>query len=83
MTTVFLGDGGTIALDQTAMGMSRKHTDNNYIKGTSSHIVDVWLEFWDYVGGCSFRGFLGGLEDQKSLFAFFDSSVVGRDLKQG
>jgi hypothetical protein len=46
-------------------------------------IIDAWIEVWDYVGGCSFRGFVGGNGDQKSLFAFFDSAVVGRDLKQG
>lgn len=43
--------------------------------------IDAWLEMWDYVGGASFRGFVGGDGSSKSLFAFFDSSVVGQDLK--
>ncbi|RFU23590.1 hypothetical protein B7463_g12748, partial [Scytalidium lignicola] len=43
--------------------------------------IDAWLEMWDYVGGASFRGFVGGEGSSKSLFAFFDSSVVGQDLK--
>lgn len=43
--------------------------------------IDAWLEMWDYVGGNSFRGFVGGDGSSKSLFAFFDSSVVGQDLK--
>lgn len=51
--------------------------------GTSRHSIDAWLEIWDYRGGCSFRGFVGGNGETKSLFAFFDSAVVGRDLKQG
>ncbi|EPE28580.1 Acyl-CoA N-acyltransferases (Nat) [Glarea lozoyensis ATCC 20868] len=45
--------------------------------------IDAWIEIWDYAGGCSFRGFVGGNGENKSLFAFFDSSVIGRDLKQG
>ncbi|TVY32343.1 hypothetical protein LOCC1_G008509 [Lachnellula occidentalis] len=45
--------------------------------------MDAWIEVWDYAGGCSFRGFVGGDGENKSLFAFFDSAVIGRDLKQG
>jgi hypothetical protein len=46
--------------------------------------VDVkgWLEFWDYAGGTSFRAFVAEDGNEKSLFAFFDSGLVGRDLKQ-
>jgi len=43
----------------------------------------AWMEIWDYVGGTSFRGFLVEDGGEKSLFAFFDAGVVGRDLKQG
>ncbi|KAI0201928.1 ornithine decarboxylase antizyme-domain-containing protein [Astrocystis sublimbata] len=44
--------------------------------------VTGWLEFWDYVGGASFRAFAADKGDEKSLFAFFDSGLVGQDLKQ-
>ncbi|KAJ2976376.1 hypothetical protein NUW58_g8101 [Xylaria curta] len=46
--------------------------------------VDVkgWMEFWDYAGGASFRAFVAEKGDKKSLFAFFDSGLVGQDLKQ-
>ncbi|KAI3326203.1 ornithine decarboxylase antizyme-domain-containing protein [Xylariaceae sp. AK1471] len=46
--------------------------------------VDIkgWLEFWDYAGGTSFRAFVAEDGNEKSLFAFFDSGLVGRDLKQ-
>lgn len=58
---------------------------NPYFGGrmAGNHEVDAWIEVWDYVGGCSFRGFVGGEGQKKSLFAFFDPSVLGRDLKQG
>ncbi|RWA07490.1 hypothetical protein EKO27_g7617 [Xylaria grammica] len=41
-----------------------------------------WMEFWDYAGGASFRAFVAEKGDEKSLFAFFDSGLVGQDLKQ-
>ncbi|KAI0844709.1 ornithine decarboxylase antizyme-domain-containing protein [Daldinia vernicosa] len=44
--------------------------------------VNGWMEFWDYAGGASFRAFITEDGDEKSLFAFFDSGLVGRDLKQ-
>lgn len=45
--------------------------------------VDVkgWMEFWDYAGGASFRAFVAEKGNQKTLFAFFDSGLVGQDLK--
>lgn len=55
----------------------------NYYDINHGQGVDAWLEIWDYRGGCSFRGFVGGKGEGKSLFAFFDSSIIGRDLKQG
>ncbi|OTA80774.1 hypothetical protein M434DRAFT_86090 [Hypoxylon sp. CO27-5] len=43
--------------------------------------VNGWMEFWDYAGGASFRAFVAEDGDEKSLFAFFDNGLVGRDLK--
>ncbi|KAI0143071.1 ornithine decarboxylase antizyme-domain-containing protein [Xylariaceae sp. FL1272] len=40
-----------------------------------------WMEFWDYKGGASFRAFLAEDGDEKSLFAFIDGGLIGRDLK--
>ncbi|KAI0389541.1 ornithine decarboxylase antizyme-domain-containing protein [Xylariaceae sp. FL0594] len=44
--------------------------------------IKAWLEFWDYAGGASFRAFVAEENNEKSLFAFFDAGLVGRDLKQ-
>ncbi|KAI1773529.1 ornithine decarboxylase antizyme-domain-containing protein [Hypoxylon cercidicola] len=44
--------------------------------------VNGWMEFWDYAGGASFRAFVAEDGDERSLFAFFDNGLVGRDLKQ-
>ncbi|CAK7212460.1 hypothetical protein SCUCBS95973_001470 [Sporothrix curviconia] len=42
----------------------------------------AWLELWDFVGCGSFRGFLADAAGDQSLFAFFDASVLSRDLKR-
>jgi len=86
MNTVFLGEEGNTGNHKftTVVGTNKRtHAYNNQFNDNSSQIIDAWLEIWDYAGGCNFRGFVGGSSDQKSLFVFFDSSVIGRDLKQG
>ena len=47
-------------------------------------LIRHWLEVWDYVGGAQFRGFTAErLEDgEMAMFVFFDSHVIGKDLKQ-
>ncbi len=43
--------------------------------------VGAWLEIWDYAGGASFRAFVSEDVEDKTLFVFFDLTIVGRDLK--
>ena len=91
MKTVFLGEeGNTGSNGSIVMGADAHSPPNDQVDASDSYFankkhqaVDAWLEIWDYVGGCSFRGFVGGSGHEKSLFAFFDSAVIGRDLKQG
>jgi Ornithine decarboxylase antizyme len=77
MKSVFLGerdadDSGSIAME--TFHYSSDHNTNR---------VSSWLEVWDYAGGCSFRGFVANTGTEKCLFTFFNSDVVGRDLKAG
>lgn len=44
--------------------------------------VVAWMEFWDYVGGASFRAFIVDDGEDRALFAFFDDVVLDRELKQ-
>jgi hypothetical protein len=46
-------------------------------------LVSDWLEMWDYVGGNRFRGFVADKSGDKSMFVFFDQSLIGSDLKAG
>jgi hypothetical protein len=91
MKSVFPGEEGNAGINGSfGLGANahsppddRLDVHSDYFAKTRPQNIDAWIEVWDYVGGCSFRGFVGGNGNQKSLFAFFDSSVVGRDLKQG
>ncbi|KAL5321906.1 hypothetical protein ACEPPN_009870 [Leptodophora sp. 'Broadleaf-Isolate-01'] len=91
MKVVFLGDAGKATNNGSIVMGANAHSPpddsvnvyNDYFVKQPSQALDAWVEIWDYSGGCSFRGFVGGDGDKKSLFAFFDSAVVGRDLKQG
>ncbi|KAH0537116.1 hypothetical protein FGG08_006078 [Glutinoglossum americanum] len=95
MKIVFLGERGST--DSGALVTGAHLSSNNHaniITGSprgeanagllkGSRDVHEWLEVWDYVGGARFRGFVGGGDDAKSLFIFFDEGVIGRDLKHG
>ena len=91
MKTVFLGDEGRVFKGSNAMGANAHSPPDDSVDVHNDYsgriqkgqAVDAFLEIWDYSSNCSFRGFVGGNGDQKSLFAFFDSSVIERDLKQG
>ena len=89
MKSVFLGEGraansGSIVMGANAHSPPDKSVNAHSYSGKpkSGQKVDAWLEIWDYAGGCSFRGFVGGDGNHKTLFTFFDASVIGRDLKQ-
>ncbi|TAQ86687.1 hypothetical protein B7494_g4987 [Chlorociboria aeruginascens] len=95
MKTVFFGEEGNTAINgSVVMGTPNnaysppddyKDVYSNFgnVKAAGKQPIDAWLEIWDYAGGCSFRGFVGGEGEKKSLFAFFDPSIIGQDLKQG
>jgi len=98
MKDVFLGEEGiSSSKDSFLMGADSHVTaypsppdeglgmynQSDYYSKRRKQDVDAWIEVWDYVGGTSFRGFVGGQGSSKSLFAFFDSAVIGRDLKPG
>ncbi|RDL37611.1 Uncharacterized protein BP5553_05044 [Venustampulla echinocandica] len=97
MKDVFLGEEGTSSSNGSFVMGADLHNaypsppnerrgaydQSDYYGKTDVQDVDAWIEVWDYVGGASFRGFVGGNGENKSLFAFFDSAVIGRDLKQG
>jgi len=90
MKTVFLGERATVATGSVvSMGANAYSPPDesvgayNYFKDEKASQLSSWLEMWDYEGGCSFRGFVAGNRDERCLFAFFNSGMVGRDLKQG
>lgn len=89
MTNVFSGERDASTMTPSGMGANAYSPPDesvnayNFSSDPNGSQVNSWLEVWDYAGGCSFRGFISGTGTETCLFAFFDSEVVGRDLKQG
>ena len=48
--------------------------------GIEGMITD-WVQIWDYVGGNKFMGFVAEKGGEKSMFVFFEQTVIGNDLK--
>ncbi|KAF1995026.1 hypothetical protein P154DRAFT_360336 [Amniculicola lignicola CBS 123094] len=46
-------------------------------------LVTDWVQIWDYVGGNKFMGFVAEKDGERSLFVFFEQSVIDGDLKNG
>ncbi|KAK8098433.1 ornithine decarboxylase antizyme [Apiospora kogelbergensis] len=98
MKTVFQVEGNMAGNGSVLTGVQTPPTPpddyftppSSYSSSVGSHMMMKhgaaglcgWMEFWDYVGGASFRAFLADDGEEKSLFAFFDSGLIGRDLKQ-
>ncbi|CAI6335530.1 unnamed protein product [Periconia digitata] len=46
-------------------------------------LVTEWIEMWDYVGGIRFRGFVADKDGEKTMFVFFDQTVIREKIKPG
>jgi Ornithine decarboxylase antizyme len=50
----------------------------------SHHLVEKFIEVYDYIGGAKFRGFIANnAHNELAIFVFFDQGVIGCDLKPG
>lgn len=89
MKTVFLGErdaigNGFIGSRANACSPPDESVDtHHYFSNQTTSQVNSWVEVWDYAGGCSCKGFVAGIREEKTLFVFFDSAVIGQDMKQG
>jgi len=76
LEAIFLVERETAKQESLVMGTQTKST-----KHKAS--ISEWMEVWDYASDLNFRGFVGGTGGDKSLFVFFESNVVDKDLKPG
>jgi len=89
MKAVFLGERKTTENGSKAMGMiaysppDESVNTHPYFPNQKSTGPNSWLEIWDYTSGCRFRAFVTGEGEKRCLFTFFDTNVVGQDLKKG
>ena len=78
LTTIFLSERKAVKQDCLEVGA---YLDKDGL--TSPRLLEEWVEIWDYAGDLRFRGFVGGKGYTRGLFVFFDSTLVGKDLKAG
>ena len=78
LITVFLSERKAVKQDCVEVGA---YLDKNGL--VSPRLLEEWMEIWDYAGDLRFRGFVGGEGYMRGLFVFFDSTMVGKDLKPG
>lgn len=73
LKAIFLGEREYATQDLLAMSTEISH------EGTS---LDKWVEVYDYVGNIRFRGFVASSRSAgRSLFIFFEVTIVGKELK--
>jgi hypothetical protein len=61
-----------------------QHQRNSSVDSTTmAPTIEFWLHIYDHIGGASFAAFVAsGSSNQRSLFVFFDETVIKRDLKK-
>ncbi|MCJ1399385.1 hypothetical protein MMC11_002587 [Xylographa trunciseda] len=76
LEAIFLVERETTKQESLVVGTQTKST-----KYKAS--ISEWIEVWDYASDLNFRGFVGGVGGDKSLFIFFEPNVMDKDLKPG
>ncbi len=82
LKAVFLGERNTVGQDSLVTGAHLINAPGQYWEATHG-MVSSWVEVWDYVGDTSFRGFIAGEGEEKTLFVFLEDRLIGKDLKHG
>ena len=78
LTTVFLAEGKAVRQGSLEMGAQLQ---KNGLETTK--LLEKWVEFWDYTGDMRFLGFVACSNYTRTMFVFFDRTMVGKDLKLG
>jgi hypothetical protein len=45
--------------------------------------IQKWVEVWDYAGDAIYRGFVASMDNERTMFVFFEGSALGHGLKSG
>ena len=79
LKAVFLGERRSAIGRSVVMGPHKEMQSHDFIE--NSNLVTHWLEIWDYSSDVRLRGFVGSAGMERSLFVFFETNVLGKDLK--
>lgn len=80
LSAIFLGEGRISR--QESLGVGAYPTVPNRNR-SGCRQIQRWFEVLDYASDCVYRGFVTGMNDDRTLFVFFGHNELGQGLKTG
>ncbi|KAE8348174.1 ornithine decarboxylase antizyme-domain-containing protein [Aspergillus coremiiformis] len=79
LSLIFLGEGRFPRQESVGAG-AYQGQPSSLVEGSR---IQVWVEVLDYTSDCIYRGFVTNLNDEGTLFVFFEEAALGQGLKTG
>ncbi|PKY02904.1 ornithine decarboxylase antizyme [Aspergillus campestris IBT 28561] len=80
MATIFLGEGSFVRPESFGMDALDVRPDEAKKERTC---IQRWVEVLDYTSDAVYRGFVGSVGEEQTLFVFFEEGIPGYNLKTG
>lgn len=80
MAAIFLGEGNFVRPESLGMDALDIRPDEAKKERTC---IQRWVEVLDYTSDAVYRGFVGSVGEEQTLFVFFEDSIPGCNLKTG
>lgn len=81
LSATFLGEG--IDAGQESLGTGAFQNIQSSHVGLGYDRIQKWVEVWDYAGDAIYRGFVADMNNERTLFVFFENDALGHGLKSG
>ncbi|KAF7587578.1 hypothetical protein BBP40_007043, partial [Aspergillus hancockii] len=80
LSAIFLGEGRFTRQELLGVGAYQVRPSG---LGYEHSRIQEWVEVLDYTSDCIYRGFVIDLNEERTLFIFFEECAPGQDLKTG
>lgn len=80
MAAIFLGEGSFVRPESFGMDAPNIRPDGAEKERTC---IERWIEVLDYTSDAVYRGFVGSVGGEQTLFVFFEEGIPGYNLKTG
>lgn len=81
LSAIFLGERSIARQEPLGMDAFRSIRPNSTDQGHRK--IEMWIEVLDYTNDAIYRGFVTGVDDERTLFVFFGEDIIGQSLKSG